>query len=177
MPHDVAAESAGLPHGIATERVGVPQVDVTDLDGSINSAKRRVIVQALMERYRSATKPQKGELLDEFVAQTGYHRKHAVRLLRTGVAPPRRRFCDEAVSHALIAAWEAAGRAGSRRLKELLPELVMTMAKDGRLPRDPVFRAKLLTLSAATIDRVLAPVRAKSRVMLLEERLAGPSHA
>ena len=130
-----------------------------------------------MERYRSTTKRQKGELLDELIAQTGYHRKHAVRLLRTGVAPPRRRLCDEAVSHALIAAWEAAGRAGSRRLKELLPELVMTMAKDGRLPHNPVFRAKLLTLSAATIDRVLAPVRAKSRVMVLEEQLEGMSNA
>lgn len=178
MPHDVAAEGPDLPHEDATERVEVPHEDVTDSDDDAgNGVKRREIVRVLMDRYRAATKRQKSELLDEFVAQTGYHRKHAVRLLRTGVAPPRRRFCDEAMSHALIAAWEAAGRAGSRRLKELLPELVMIMAKDGRLPRDPLFRAKLLTLSAATIDRVLAPVRAKSRVMLLEEELNGMSNA
>lgn len=178
MPHDVAAEGVGLPHEDATERVEVPHGGVTESDDDVdNHMKRRGIVRVLMERYRAATRRQKSELLDEFVGQTGYHRKHAVRLLRTGVALPRRRFCDEAMSHALIAAWEVAGRAGSRRLKDLLPELVRTMAKDGRFPRDPVFRAKLLTLSAATIDRVLASVRAKSRVTMLEERLQSMSNA
>lgn len=36
----------------------------------------------LCERYRQATKKQRGRILDEFVKTTGYHRKHAIALLR-----------------------------------------------------------------------------------------------
>jgi len=36
----------------------------------------------LCERYRHARKKERGQILDEFVATTGYHRKHAVALLR-----------------------------------------------------------------------------------------------
>jgi hypothetical protein len=36
----------------------------------------------LRERYRQAHKKQRGKILDEFVDTTGYHRKHAIALLR-----------------------------------------------------------------------------------------------
>lgn len=36
----------------------------------------------LRKRYRCARKKERGRILDEFVATTGYHRKHAVALLR-----------------------------------------------------------------------------------------------
>jgi hypothetical protein len=36
----------------------------------------------LRERYRKARKKERGRILDEFVATTGYHRKHAIALLR-----------------------------------------------------------------------------------------------
>ena len=36
----------------------------------------------LRERYQRARKKERGRILDEFVATTGYHRKHAVALLR-----------------------------------------------------------------------------------------------
>jgi hypothetical protein len=36
----------------------------------------------LRERYRKARKKQRGKILDEFVETTGYHRKHAIALLR-----------------------------------------------------------------------------------------------
>ncbi|MDE3089867.1 MAG: hypothetical protein KGJ80_10855 [Chloroflexota bacterium] len=36
----------------------------------------------LRGRYRKGRKEQRGQLLDEFVATTGYHRKHATALLR-----------------------------------------------------------------------------------------------
>ena len=36
----------------------------------------------LRERYRRARKKERGRILDEFVATTGYHRKHAIALLR-----------------------------------------------------------------------------------------------
>lgn len=36
----------------------------------------------LRERYRKARKKARGKILDELVATTGYHRKHAIALLR-----------------------------------------------------------------------------------------------
>src|ERR671932_2577478 len=38
-------------------------------------------------RYLKASKQEKGPLLDEVVAVTGYHRRHAVRVLRHGRFP------------------------------------------------------------------------------------------
>jgi hypothetical protein len=35
----------------------------------------------MLKRYKSANKRQKGELLDELCAVSGYHKKHAIRLL------------------------------------------------------------------------------------------------
>lgn len=44
---------------------------------------RKELITALRERYAGATKLEKGRMLDEFTALSGYHRKHAVRLLTT----------------------------------------------------------------------------------------------
>ena len=43
---------------------------------------RKELVAALQLRYRRATFGERTKILDEFVALTGYHRKHAIRLLR-----------------------------------------------------------------------------------------------
>lgn len=133
--------------------------------------RRKALVDKYRASYASATKLEKGRLLDEFVARSGYHRKHAVRLLSRGVAGPRPRYFDDAARNALATIWEAAGGPGSRRLKAHMPDLVTAAVRDGRLPLDPVVQAKLLTASAATIDRLLAPVRAKSALTRLEDRL------
>ncbi len=47
----------------------------------ISMATRIELLQVLRCRYRSSTRREKGRILDEFVAISGYHRKHAIRLL------------------------------------------------------------------------------------------------
>ena len=42
---------------------------------------RRELVAAVIERYQRSTLAERGRILDEFVALTGYHRKHAIRVL------------------------------------------------------------------------------------------------
>ena len=45
---------------------------------------RKELVEALRVRYSSAPREDRIKILDEFVALTGYHRKHAIRVLRDG---------------------------------------------------------------------------------------------
>ena len=85
---------------------------------------RKELLEALRGRYRSASFGDRVKILDEFVALTGYHRKHAIRVLRKEVAagktaPARNRLYDEAVRQTLTVLWEAADRVCGKRLKWL----------------------------------------------------------
>jgi len=125
---------------------------------------RKELTEALRARYRSAPFGDRIKILDEFVALTGYHRKHAIRVLgeeaaEARAAPVRNRLYDEAVRQALTMLWEAADRVGGKRLKALIPTLLDAMERHGHLDLDTVIRTKVLQVSAATIDRALAPAR------------------
>jgi hypothetical protein len=64
-------------------------------------ATRNELVAAVAERYARSTRTERGRILDEFVAVTGHHRKHAMRLLRGGTPGPayeRRSLGETAVS-------------------------------------------------------------------------------
>ena len=59
----------------------------------------------------------------------------------------------------MIVIWEAADRICGKRLKAALPHLVESMERHGHLALDPEVRERLLAASAATLDRLLKPVR------------------
>jgi hypothetical protein len=79
-------------------------------------ATRDELVVALAGRYASSNRKERGRILDEFAAVSGLHRKHAMRLLRSGrpgrrSGPrPARRLYNDAVREALIVLWEASDR-------------------------------------------------------------------
>lgn len=131
----------------------------------VSMATRDELLVALTTRYGQASRVDKGRMVTEFAAVTGYHRKHAARLLRGGGKTsrskprPDRRLYDDAVREALIVLWEASDRICGKRLKPLIPMLVAAMERHGHLALDPGMRTRLETISAATIDRVLGPVR------------------
>jgi hypothetical protein len=131
----------------------------------ISMATRREILNATRQRYAGKSRREKSRILDEFVAVTGYHRKHALRLLNQAEDQPGepkrigRRIYDEAVRAALIVVWETADRICGKRLKAALPSLVESMERHGHLRLDDEVRRRLLAVSASTIDRLLAPVR------------------
>ncbi len=135
----------------------------------VSMATRAELVEAVGERYRSADRANKGRILDEFVAVTGLHRKHAMRLLRA--KPPAklegrrhaRRVYDEAVRATLVVLWEAADRLCGKRLRPLIPILVEAMERHGHLDLAPDVKSKLAEMSAATIDRALREAKAIGR--------------
>src|SRR5437016_1237655 len=55
--------------------------------------------------------------------------------------------------------WEAADRICGKRLKAVLPGLVAALERHDHLNLDAEVRQRVLAVSAATIDRLLAPVR------------------
>jgi hypothetical protein len=131
----------------------------------IKLTTRRELAEAISKRYRAAERSGKKLILDEFTKVTGYHRKHAIRVLTTqpAVDPAQRRAASriygEAVREALIVLWEAADRICGKRLKALLPQLIEAMERHQHLQLDQPVRTQLLAMSAATIDRQLCAVR------------------
>lgn len=146
------------------------------MEHRISRETKKELFEAVRNRYRSSSKRDKARILDEFTAVSGYHRKHVTRLLgakgwpveaagkeasitrRTG-----QRIYDEAVKESLIVIWEAGDRICGKRLKAILPQLVKSLERHGHLELDPEVKRRLLLASAATIDRLLAPIRSQSK--------------
>lgn len=130
----------------------------------LSMTTRRELTEAVGERYRRSDRNEKREILDEFVHVTGYHRKHAIRVLCREPQPsrtkpgPQRRYDDE-VRAALITLWEAGDRICGKRLKALIPTLIDSMTRHGHLTLSKDIRQRLNQISAATIDRLLRDVR------------------
>jgi hypothetical protein len=137
--------------------------------GRLSMATRREVVAVIRERYGTATRAEKSRILDELVAVAGYHRKHAIRVLRrvqAAVMRPRAssgRVYGEADCERLVALWEASDRLCSKRLKPLIPVLLPALERHGRIRVDAEAHRRLLAMSPATMDRLLSEVRVIAR--------------
>ena len=80
---------------------------------------------------------------------------------------------DEAVTEGLVVLWEASDRVCGKRLKALLPILVPALERHGHLTLDARVREQLMAVSAATIDRRLAPARAVTAGQRRRRRAGG----
>ena len=132
-------------------------------------ATRRELIEAVAARYRAAGRNEKKEILDEFVKVTGFHRKHAIRALKrsprqeAGEPRQRARIYNEAIREALTIVWEAADRICGKRLRQVIAGPIDAMERQGHLKLDPAVRESLLSMSAATMDRLLKTVRDTAR--------------
>lgn len=134
----------------------------------------------IIERYRLARRDDKYRILDEFVAVKGYHRNHAIRVLNRHEKklPPRGtsslRYGQD-VREGLIVLWEASERLYSKRLRPMIPVPLPALVRHGRLELGDELRQKLMTVSPATIARLLTEVRIIARGG--QRRRAGMSSA
>src|SRR5690349_23646805 len=109
------------------------------LRGQLSVTTRRELIDAVATRYRAAGRNQKKAILDEFVEVTGFHRKHAIRVLKKSPKQeeqqPRQRSSvyDEAVRGALTVVWEAADRICGKRLRKVIAGMVDAMERHGHL--------------------------------------------
>ncbi len=142
--------------------------------------ERWVLVKSLASRYQKSRKKEKSRLLEEFTKLTGYNRVYGAYLLRQQgrrirlgpkvvavadvrqrVAPQRTRKYDAEVGEALKQIWQILDYLCGKRLVAILPEVVPLLEKHGELELGQQTRQRLLEISAATIDRLLAPERQK----------------
>lgn len=128
-------------------------------------SRRELLVQ-VVPRYREASRAQKKLILDEFIASTGYARKYAIRLLslpvkesKISIKKPRKRQYGADLQEALRISWAATNYIGSKRLAPFLIELVPILERFGHLKLTPEAHNQLCSISAATIDRILHPLR------------------
>src|SRR5580700_8094039 len=132
-------------------------------------AARVELANAIRSRYAAATGNAKRKILEEFIAASGYHEKSAIRVLNEPGAAKERQtrkrpsLYDEASRTALIVLWEASDRVCGKRLKALVPILLAAMERNGHLKLNGDIRAKILAMSAATIDRLLRTPRSATR--------------
>ncbi len=94
---------------------------------------RKAVTKETFKRYQKAPKKEKTRMLDEFVVLTGYTRHHALWVLRT---------------------WEKRRLPKRTRLRPRIYDRKVFEV-------DIETRDKLVRISAATIDRLLAPERKK----------------
>lgn len=140
---------------------------------AMSQTARRELVLRMAARYQEATGEDKSRVLDEFVHATGFHRKYAISQLNSppdtsrAVRRPRARRYGQAAQEALIVAWAAANYICSKRLTPYLPDLLPILERHGHLVLTDEVRGELLSMSAATVDRILAPARKSPRALSL----------
>ena len=135
----------------------------------MSSGSKKEYLGAIHRRYRRASRKEKARILDEFCATCGYHRKHAIRLLHTfrHFSSPKHKkrgrksvYASEDILIPLKRIWLAANLPCSKRLKPILPLWIPGYVESfGELSAEA--QATLLSISPATIDRLLKPVRVK----------------
>ena len=127
--------------------------------------ERQAYLKAIRSRYWRARKKTKVTILNEFCAVCGYNRKYAIRLLNQPSTPKKKRlagrkpiYASPELLMALKRIWFASDQMCSKKLKAAIP-LWLPFYETLYKALTPETQDKLLTVSAATIDRLLKPVR------------------
>jgi hypothetical protein len=138
------------------------------MDKTMSQPTRTEVLEKLRRRYETAGMEHKSKLLDQAQELLGYHRKAAIRAMRTRcLASGPRILTGRPVTYEpglllpwLRPIWQATDYACGRRLVAMLPEWIPAYEQhERRMPGE--VREKLLLASGRTLDRLLEPLRAQ----------------
>ena len=126
---------------------------------------RREYAEVMRARYQvAATKRARGRLLDEYCRTTGCHRKAAIRRLAARPGGGRRRpgrpvRYGRELLPLLERCWLASDQLSGKLLRPVLPALLTALREHHGVVVPAAVEAALTRASAATLDRLLGPVR------------------
>jgi len=136
----------------------------------MSAQTKNEVMAKLRTRYAGAGPAYKSKLLDQAVELFGLHRKSAIRALRrsspalrvgTPMGRPRQ-YEPASLLPVLKPIWLGCQQPCGKRLVAALPDWIPAYEEEfGRLTND--VREPLLAASAATLDRLLQPLRAQHR--------------
>ena len=149
----------------------------------LNLKERQKLTAITAKKYRTVNKKRKTKILDTFIEQTGYNRKHAIhilanegkvrlteKLVRLKVTHKNKRkrvypvFYDKEVLDTLKLIWEAFNYQCGKLLAPFLHENIDRIALEEQFSGKDEAIAKLRMISASTIDRLLKPLKATLKI-------------
>ena len=137
-------------------------------------AARKEITKRYARQYASAAKKDKGRMLDELVGVTGWSRANARRAItaagkrkgpaRAAVRKPRAPTYGYDTLKVLIEVWTLIGEPCGKYLAPIMAPTLAQLEAFGELGKvaarlNQTVREQLLTMSPATIDRMLKPTK------------------
>jgi len=131
----------------------------------MDSKTRQNVVRSLAKQYQRAAKKRKGLLLDELINLTGYNRAYAAFLLSY---PPKKRKKHQRrkrrapyrqIFPQLKKLWVISDASCGKRFVPMIPCLVDALERHGEIKLSGREKQLLFSISPATVDRLLAPVR------------------
>jgi hypothetical protein len=145
----------------------------------MNMRTRKEVTKAVATRYRKGTRKSKECILDEFCKTTGYNRDYAATILRAKEVeesakslkqkhPPHRsgrppQYTDH-TRRILILLWNLFDRICAKRLAVLIRTALPSLCEDSFLGITAEQAHLLLTISPATIDRMIKPIRVRLQI-------------
>lgn len=133
---------------------------------SINT--RKEYLKKVKQRYLKANKSEKGSMLSEFIKNTGYNKKYAIRILA-----PAHSYKDKCINrkahftytnndiYYLKKIWEIMDYPCGQRMAPMLEEMIAKLVQFKELTIPESVQKKLVYMGSSTIDLRLKPFRAE----------------
>lgn len=141
----------------------------------LNMREKQSLTAEIVRRYQRSTKREKSHILDEFIKNTGYNRSYARRVIgkakshdfRTHKQIHRIRphtYVPGVILKPLSKLWDISNFICGKRLAPLIADYLFVLRRDKIWDYSTEIDTQLKAISAATIDRLLTPIRRKMTI-------------